>query len=84
MSLDKSAILDLQTFKFVPLVVLRHLMDISKLGKSIVHTFVRLALHLQRVQESGLHAISQEISRSLVKEEASLLDHSWGRLNTGN
>ncbi|EPB66464.1 hypothetical protein ANCCEY_14445 [Ancylostoma ceylanicum] len=71
----------IQAFQFVPLAALRHLMDVNKLGKSIVYTFSQLASQVQKAQ---LGAISEQVSQTLVKEEALLLDHAWGRLNTGH
>ncbi|KAK6740688.1 hypothetical protein RB195_008878 [Necator americanus] len=69
-------------FKFVPLVVLHHLLDVYKLGNSIVETFVRVASHVQHVQE--VIDVSVEQSKTVIKEESLLLDHAWERLNTGH
>ncbi|VDO31364.1 unnamed protein product [Haemonchus placei] len=70
----------LQTFKFVPLAWLQHLMDARKLGESIITIFVQLSIAVQRGQEDvAVHSPSS----SDLQNEAFLLDFAWDRLNTG-
>ncbi|RCN33437.1 hypothetical protein ANCCAN_20737 [Ancylostoma caninum] len=71
----------IMALKLVPLVALRHLMDVSKLGKSIAYTFSRLALQVQKAQ---MGVLSEQVSQAVVNGESLLLDHAWGRLNTGH
>ncbi|VDP51573.1 unnamed protein product [Heligmosomoides polygyrus] len=68
-------------FEFVPLVYLRRLMSVEKVGESILRTFVSAAMKVQKLQ---MTQIRFEDAREMVNEEALLLDYAWERLNTGH
>ncbi|KAK5982344.1 hypothetical protein GCK32_017481 [Trichostrongylus colubriformis] len=56
-------------------------MDSRKLGHSIIHIFVQLALAVQRIQEN---MSADDLSSTILQNEALLLDFAWERLNTGH
>ncbi|KAJ1366323.1 hypothetical protein KIN20_026959 [Parelaphostrongylus tenuis] len=76
---------DIESLKYVPLVVLHRLMDARKLGLSIVRTFVRLAMAVQVIQreQPPNTSLSPEMS-IIVKDEELLLALAWEKLNTGH
>ncbi|KAK6045126.1 hypothetical protein COOONC_17369 [Cooperia oncophora] len=79
--LGQNRLVSFQTFKFVPLVWLHHLMDARKIGDSIVHIFILVAMAVQRMQENM--SVDHQ-SSSVLQNEALLLDFAWERLNTGH
>lgn len=69
----------------MPLVVLHRVMDVEKLGLSIVRTFVRLAMGVQVIQREQLGDanLSSKMS-TIIKDEELLLAFAWEKLNTGH
>ncbi|KAK6010689.1 hypothetical protein OSTOST_24257, partial [Ostertagia ostertagi] len=56
-------------------------MDARKLSNSIIHSFVSVAVAVQRIQEDKN---IDHLPSSILEKEALLLDFAWERLNTGH
>ncbi|WKX99288.1 hypothetical protein Q1695_014290 [Nippostrongylus brasiliensis] len=67
--------------KFVPLTYLRRRLDIEKIGRSIVHTYVEVAKEIEKLQNGK---VCPEGLQRALKNEAFILDFAWERLNTGH
>ncbi|KAE9418089.1 hypothetical protein Angca_002521 [Angiostrongylus cantonensis] len=80
---------EIESLKYVPLVVLYRAMDARKVGLSIVRAFVRLAMGVQEIQreqrstQQAKTSLSSKMS-TIIENEAVLLSFAWEKLNTGH